>query len=139
METEDLGGFLGKENRVAVVGVSGDHEKWGYRIYDGLRSAGFNVCAVNPRYEEVDGSKCYPDLESIPESKKPDVVVTVVPPNVTEQIVIECRNLGIKKIWMQPGSESKESIDFCRESDICVVYNACFVVDGLKQKNLMIQ
>jgi predicted CoA-binding protein len=134
MVVGDLQSFLDEENKIAVVGVSVDHGKWGYIIYKSLKSAGFNVCAVNPKYVEIDGGRCYPDLKSIPESEKPDIVITVVTPQVTEKIVMQCKNLGIKRIWMQPGSESEKSINFCRENDIGLVYNTCFVFDGLKRK-----
>ena len=126
MEDED---FLRKANVVAVVGVSINPEKWGYKLYNALKPVYSGVYAVNPRYEAVDGVRCYPDLRSLPE--KPDVVVTVVPPKVTEAVVEVCRDLGIRRIWMQPGSESEKAIDFCRDNGIEVIYNCCLVVDGL--------
>jgi len=58
----------------------------------------------------------------------------VVPPKVTEKIVEECKDLGIKRVWMQPGSESEKAIKFCEEHGINVTYNACFLIDRLKQK-----
>ncbi len=124
--------FLDRENKIAVVGVSMNPEKWGYRVYRALRDEGYKVFPVNPKYDEIEGDKCYPDLKSLPE--KPDVVITVVPPEITENIVEECKKLGIKKVWMQPGSESDNAIKFCRENGIETVYNACFVVDGLKKR-----
>jgi len=134
MKIEKLTDFLNRENKIAIVGVSNNPEKWGCRIYKSLKSAGFDVYAVNPKYTEIEGDRCYPDLRSISKSEKVDVVITVVPPRVTEQIVGQCKNLGIRKIWMQPGSESEESISLCKKKGIDVIYNVCFVVDGLKQK-----
>ncbi|MCK4822801.1 CoA-binding protein [bacterium] len=125
--------FLNKDNVIAVVGVSTDPHKWGWKIYKGLRSADFKVYPVNPKYRTVEKDICYPKLQTLPE--KPDVVITIVPPKITEQIVEECKPLGIGKIWMQPGSESERSINFCKSNGIEVVYNACFVVDGLKKKD----
>ncbi|MEA3254473.1 MAG: CoA-binding protein [Candidatus Altiarchaeota archaeon] len=123
------GDFLRKANVVAVVGVSIDPAKWGYKLYNALKPVYSRVYAVNPRYGKVDGVRCYPDLRSLPE--KPDVVVTVVPPKVTEAVVEVCRDLGIRRIWMQPGSESEKAIDLCRSNGIEVIYNCCLVVDGL--------
>lgn len=116
---------------VAVVGASRDRSKWGWKVYNKLLSDGFRVYPVNPKYGEIEGRRCYPDLKSLPE--KPDMVITVVPPKVTERIVEECRDIGIRKVWMQPGSESQKAIEFCRRNGIEVMYNACFVVDGLKE------
>ncbi|MEM2251396.1 MAG: CoA-binding protein [Candidatus Hadarchaeales archaeon] len=115
--------------KIAVVGASPNREKWGWRIYNKLKSLGFDVFPVNPNYPEIDGEKCYSSLKDLP--VKPDLVITVVPPRVTEKIVEECRELGITKVWMQPGSESERAIEFCRANGIEATYNACFVVDFL--------
>jgi hypothetical protein len=61
------------------------------------------------RYGKKEDDVCYPDLKSLHE--KPDVIITVVPPRVTEAVVRVCRELGIRKIRMQPGSESGDAID----------------------------
>ena len=123
--------FLIRTNVIAVVGVSADHHKWGWKIYEELKSAGFKVYAVNPKYKKVDKDICYSDLGSLPE--KPNMVITVVPPKVTEQVVRECKSIGISKVWMQPGSESEKAINFCGNNGIQAVHDACFVVDGLKK------
>jgi len=53
------------------------------------------------------------------------VVDIVVPPQVTEEIVRQCAELGLGRVWMQPGSESEEAIRFCQEKGIRVVHDAC--------------
>ena len=62
----------------AVIGASRDKNKYGYKIFADLRSAGYKVYPVNPNAESIDGVKCYPSLSSLPE--KPAVVDFVVPP-----------------------------------------------------------
>jgi len=119
-----------KDAIVAVVGATTNREKWGYKVYKALKGYYSSVFPVNPKYKSIDLDRCYPDVSSLPE--RPDIVVTVVPPRITEDVVKSCYKLGIKSVWMQPGSESKEAIDFCRKNNIDVVYNACLVVDGLK-------
>jgi len=123
--------FLDRKNKIAVIGVSNNHEKWGYKVYRSLKNSGFKVYPVNPKHEKIDSDRCYPDLRSIPE--KIDEVITVVPPEVTENVVKICKELGIGKVWMQPGSESEDAIRFCEENGINVIHDACFVVDGLKK------
>jgi len=123
--------FLDRKNKIAVIGVSNNHEKWGYRVYRSLKNSGFKVYPVNPKHEKIDSDRCYPDLRSIPE--KIDEVITVVPPEITENVVKICKELGIRKVWMQPGSESEDAIRFCEENGINVIHDACFVVDGLKK------
>ncbi len=128
MGSED---FIVRGKTLAIVGASSSPEKWGCRLYRKLRES-FSVYPINPKHERVLGDKCYPNLKSLP--GKPDVVITVVPPGVTEKVVKECAMLGIKRVWMQPGSESRQAIRYCSEKGIECVHNACFVVDGLKEE-----
>ena len=117
--------FLDKKNVIAVVGASDNREKYGNIIYRDLRSSNYKVFPVNPKVEIVEGDKCYYTLSEIP--IKVSVVNTVVPPFVTEQIVKECKELGIDKVWMQPGSESEKAIAFCNENGIDVIYENCIM------------
>ncbi|NQE53697.1 Acetate--CoA ligase [ADP-forming] II subunit alpha [ANME-1 cluster archaeon GoMg3.2] len=118
--------FLNKQNVFAVVGVSKNPAKYGHQVYIDLKEAGYVVYAVNPTIDEVLGDKCYHSLSELPEM--PDVVDTVVPPAVTEGIVKECKELGIARVWMQPGSESEKALNFCVENNINVVHDMCVMV-----------
>jgi predicted CoA-binding protein len=121
-----------------VVGVSRNKEKYGYRVWKSLVEAGFETVAVNPACEAVDGQQCYPSISrvlaqaSFRKRVEKIVVVTVVPPVITEQVVEECVNLGITKVWMQPGSESEKSVQLV-EGKMEIQSGACLVVDQLKQ------
>ena len=119
--------FLDKKNVFAVVGASRNPEKYGHQVYKDLRNAGYRVYPVNPNTNEILGDNCYPSLQALP--VKPDVVDLVVPPKVTEQVVKTCKRLGIKKVWMQPGSESEPAISFCKENGIDVVHGVCVMVE----------
>ena len=129
---QEIEEFLRNKNIFAVVGVSRNPRKYGYKIYKDLKKAGYTLYPVNPNADKILGEKCYHSLGDLP--KKPDVVITIVSPRVTEQIVKECKNLKINRVWMQPGSESEKAIKFCKTNNIKTVYNVCFVVDGLKKK-----
>jgi uncharacterized protein len=107
----------------AVVGVSQDPAKYGTRIFRSLRASGYRVYPVNPKGGELDGATVYPSLADLPE--QPEVVDLVVPPAVTEQVVKEVKDLGLTRVWMQPGSESEAAITYCREQGIEVVYGVC--------------
>ena len=126
MDEETIKRFLDKKNVFAVVGASRDPKKYGHQVYADLKGAGYKVYPVNPNATEILGDKCYSSLKDLPEI--PDVVDTVVPPKVTEQVVKACKELGIKKVWMQPGSESQEAINFCKANGIEVVHDVCVMV-----------
>jgi len=110
----------------AVVGASTTPEKYGHKIFRNLRAAGYIVYGVNPGGGEIEGQRLYPTLADLPE--KPAVVDIVVPPKVTEEIVRQCTELGLGRVWMQPGSESEEAISFCRENGIKVVHGVCAMI-----------
>ncbi len=120
--------FLNKNNVFAVVGVSSNPSKFGYIIYQDLLRKGYKVFPINPNAKMINGDKAYAYLSELP--IQPDVVDIVVPPNVALDVVKECFELGIQKIWLQPGSESDEVIDFCYEHDIEVIYGMCVMVES---------
>ena len=82
---------------------------------------------VNPAVKEVDGIPCEPSISDINESI--DVVSIVTPPLVTEKILRECCRRGIKKVWLQPGAESKDVIEFCKENNLDVIYGLCLMIE----------
>lgn len=86
------------QKKIAVVGVSEKRETGCNLAYRRFKEAGYIVSAVNPRLTAFDGDPCYPDLRSVPD--KPDAVFILTNPTITEQIVQQCIDLGIKHVWM---------------------------------------
>ncbi|AHF07495.1 CoA-binding protein [Desulfitobacterium metallireducens] len=121
----DMKEFLQQENW-AVIGVSDNPEKYGTKVYLQLKKAGYKVYAVNPKLDQIDGDTCYPNLSSLP--LVPDAVSVVVPPKATEQIINECAKLGIRRIWMQPGSESDTAIKDGDDQGLELVYSQCVLI-----------
>jgi predicted CoA-binding protein len=123
------------QKKIAVVGVSDKRETGCNEAYKRFKENGYQVYAVNPRMSTFDGAACYPDLKSIPET--PDAVFVLTSPKVTEQIVRQCVDLGIKHVWMhclmgtKPGlaagmtSVSQDAVQVCRENGIAVIPGAC--------------
>lgn len=110
---------------IAVIGVSDDASKYGHRIFRDLLRAGYPVKGVNPKGGFVLGNNIYRSLSEM--EKKPDLVITVVPPAATEKVVEECNKLGIKSIWLQPGSESSAALEKAKTYGIKTV-SACFMI-----------
>jgi len=118
-------GFLG-EKTLAVVGVSRGGRKFGNTVMKELKAKGYRVFPINPHAETIDGERCYPSLRDLP--ARPGGVVTVVPPAVTEAVVRDAKDAGIKRVWMQQGSESEEAIRFCGEHGLEVVHGECIMM-----------
>jgi len=123
---QDLIGEFMAQKTFAVVGATDNPEKYGNQIFKNLKSRGYEVFPVNPKLKELDGVKCYPGLADIP--VKVDVVDFVVPPEITETIIKDCKRLGLERIWLQPGSESEAAIAFCDENNLKVVHSVCVML-----------
>lgn len=123
------------QKQIAIVGVSDKRDTGCNTAYKRFKAAGYIVSAVNPRLTTYEDAPCYPDLKSIPD--KPDAVFILANPKVTEQIVQQCVDLGIKRVWMhcmmgtKPGlgagttSVSAEAVRICRENGITVIPGSC--------------
>lgn len=123
------------QKRIAVVGVSDKRETGCNLAYRNFKTNGYQVYAVNPRISTYEGAACYPDLKSIPE--KPDAVFILTSPKVTDLIVQQCVDLGIKHVWMhcmmgtKPGlaagmtSVSQEAVEMCRVNGITIIPGTC--------------
>ena len=118
-----------KQKRFAVVGSFRNESKYAYRILKTLKGKGYEVYPVNPRLKEVEGITCYASVKDIPVAC--DVADIVTPPRITKEIVRECKEKGIARVWLQPGAESQEVIKFCKENNIKVVYNLCVMMESL--------
>jgi predicted CoA-binding protein len=113
---------------VAVTGVSRAPKQHGSNtVYKRLRERGYDVFAVNPNAESVEGDTAYPDLRSIPGGV--DAVVIATRPERADETMRECAELGIKHVWMHrsygPGSVSASATAYGREHGITVIDGGC--------------
>lgn len=112
-----------QKRKFAVIGASDNPKKNGNRIVKDLKNRGYDVYPVNPKLKELEGLRCYASIGEIP--TKVDVVDFVVPPEVTEEIIKQCKMLGLNHIWFQPGSESEAALAYCRDNNMKVVHDVC--------------
>jgi uncharacterized protein len=114
--------------RVAVTGVSRHPKNHGSNIvYQRLRERGYEVFAVNPNTDEVEGDPCYRDLRSIPGGA--DAVVIATRPEIAEETMRECAELRIKHVWMHrgpgAGSVSEAAAAYGRQRGVAVIDGGC--------------
>jgi len=119
--------FLANQ-RIAVTGVSRNPQGHGSNIvFQRLRDRGYEVFAVNPNADEIEGGPCYHDLGSIPGGV--EAVVIGTRPETAVATMRECDELGIKHVWMHrsigQGSVSPEATTFGREQGITVIDGGC--------------
>ncbi|MFN8410866.1 MAG: CoA-binding protein [Anaerolineales bacterium] len=123
------------QKKIAIVGVSDKRETGCNLSYKKFKEAGYLVYPVNPRISVFEGDVCYSDLKSIPE--KVDAVFILANPTVTEKIIQQCVDLGVKHVWMhcmmgvKPGlgvgttSVSQQAVDMCHANGIEVIPGSC--------------
>jgi predicted CoA-binding protein len=124
--------FLSKK-RVAVTGVSRSPKTHGSNtVYRRLRDRSYEVFAVNPNAAEVEGDRSYPDLRSIPGGV--EAVVIGTRPEIAEQTMRECVELGIRHVWMHWGagasSVSNQATEHGREHGVTVIDGGCPLMFG---------
>jgi hypothetical protein len=114
--------------RIAVTGVSRTAKNHGANtVFNRLRERGYDVFAVNPNADQVEGAASYHDLKSIPGGV--DAVVIATAPDNAEGTIRECDELGIKQVWMHrsygSGSVSDAATAYGREHGITVIDGGC--------------
>ena len=114
--------------RIAVTGVSRTAKNHGANtVFNRLRERGYDVFAVNPNADQVEGTHSYHDLKSIPGGI--DAVVIATAPHNAEGTMRECDELGIKQVWMHrgpgAGSVSETATEYGRGRGITVIDGGC--------------
>jgi predicted CoA-binding protein len=133
LETK-INDFLAQK-RIAIAGVSRNKHNHpaGNLIFQRLKSTGHEVIPVNPHMQTFEGTRCYPDLKSIPGGV--DGVVIITRPETTARIVRECADAGVRRVWMHSStakgsSVSADAVEFCLKHDISVIAGACPMMYG---------
>ena len=127
-KTKDVATEFLDHKRVAVTGVSRHPESHGSNVvYKRLRDRGYEVFAVNPNADAVEGDHCYQDLKSVPGGV--DWVVIGTRPETAEETMRECVDLGITRVWMHrsfgAGSVSNLATAYGRDHGIRVIDGGC--------------
>lgn len=103
----------------AVVGATDNKDKFGYKIYKRFKDYGYNVFAVNPGLDEIDGDKSYSSLKEI--KTNIDAVDMVVNKKIALEVLKDVRDKDIEFVWLQPGSRSQQIRDFASEYNIKLI------------------
>ena len=115
------------QKRIAVVGVSHDPKDISRGLFRTFRERGYDAVAVNPQLETVDDAPCFASLRDI--SPPVDGVLAMTSPAVTDEIVRQCAQLGIPRVWMYrgggQGAVSPQAVEFCEDHGIKVVPGEC--------------
>jgi len=112
--------------KLAIAGVSRNPKKFGYAVFNELRIKGFEVSPVNPNADVIDAVACYKNVSSLPAGT--DRLLIVTPRALTPGVLQEAVRNGIRNIWIQQRSETRESLDFAKENGVELVFGQCILM-----------
>ncbi|MGN6136470.1 MAG: CoA-binding protein [Aureliella sp.] len=118
MYEQEIQRFLSAEH-FAVAGASHDRSKYGNKVLRALLQHDKNVVAIHPMASDVEGTPTFKSINDVPHAIESLSIIT--PPQVTEKIVAEAVERGVRAIWMQPGAESEAAIELARSRGIDVI------------------
>jgi len=126
MQKKDLiTNFLANRN-MAIAGVSRSGKKFGNIIMKTLSAKGYQFHPVHPEVSEINGMSSVSSIADLPDGVED--LLLVIPPARTEEVVHEIPGSGIKRVWMQQGSESLKAIQFCEENSVDLVHGECILM-----------
>ena len=124
MKAKDI--LINKQS-FAVIGVTNNQDKYGYKIFKRLNELNKTVYGISPIYKDIEGTPAFPNLTVV--NKTIDVAVFVVSPKYGYDYVKECVDLGIHHIWLQPGTYDEQLISLIKEAGINY-YQNCVLVES---------
>ena len=119
--------ILTQYRRIAMGGLSADWSRPSNFVAQYLLEHDFDVIPVNPKYDEILGQKCYPDLAAIP---TPVDIVDLfqkaerIPPFVDAAI-----DMNAALVWMQLGIVHESAADKARAAGLTVVMDRCMKIE----------
>ena len=110
---------------IAIIGASNDRNKFGNKAVRAFRQQGYEVFAVNPKDEMVEGFRAFKSIAEVP--MRPEMVSVYLPPPVLLKVLPDIAAKGCDELWLNPGTESAEVLAEAERLGLNVV-QACSIV-----------
>ena len=111
---------------LALIGMSRSGKKFGNFAYRALASKGYRIYPIHPHATAINGIKCYPNCAALPEPI--EEVLIVVPPAQAIAAIRSAAAAGVRRVWLQQGSESAEVLKACEDLGLSVVSGECILM-----------
>jgi len=123
----ELRRILKDSHTIAVVGLSADWFRPSYFAAKYMQEHGYRIIPVNPKYSEILGEKCYPDLKSIPHAV--DIVDVFRKSADCVPVTKDAVAIGAKTLWLQIGVANDEARATAEAAGLSVVMNRCVKIE----------
>lgn len=112
---------------IAVAGLSSDTNKYWYKIFKDIKAYGAEVYCVNPKIPQDPENGIFSALADIP--AKINILILVVRPEFTLDLVKQALKAGAEDIWFQPGTFNEEAALEAQKGG-AQVHNGCYMVQN---------
>jgi predicted CoA-binding protein len=119
---------------IAIIGASANPEKYGNKAVRAYLQQGWTVYPVNPRETQIEGQTVYKSVREIPGSV--DEASVYLSAQLVPAILREIKAKGIKRVWLNPGTESDEAMALAEELGLEVIVACSIVGVGINPKQL---
>ena len=123
----ELRRILKTNHTIAVVGLSADWYRPSYFAAKYMQEHGFKIIPVNPKYDEILGEKCYPNLKAIPEPV--EIIDVFRKPDDCVPIAQDAVAIGAKVLWLQLGVVNEEAARVAEAGGLEVVMDRCVKIE----------
>jgi predicted CoA-binding protein len=126
-----IAALLATRPRIAIVGASPQPFRASNGVLHNLRRLGYDVVAVNPAVEDIDGLPCYPSVAAAVEATGPVDIVDVF--RRADQCVAHAREaveVGAKVLWLQLGIANLEAGRIAHDAGLDVVMDRCTSIEA---------
>ena len=115
---------------IAVVGLSANPGRVSHSVCAYMVQHGYRIIGVNPNYPEVFGETCHPSLSEMPGEVRDEVELVAVfrRPQEVPELLSECADLGLSKVWLQLGVASSEALEIAEKRNLEIVEEQCLMV-----------
>lgn len=124
-------------NKIIIIGASANNDKYGNKAVKAYLKKGFTIFPINPNEKEIEGIKCYDSIQTLAKTnQKIELASLYLPPHIGIKIIENLPKIGVKKIYLNPGTESDEIIHRLKELNIIPLMVCSIVAIGLDPKDL---
>jgi predicted CoA-binding protein len=123
---ENIRDFLGQK-RFAFVGVSSRPKDFSRALFREFKTRDYEPVPVHPEAAEIEGAPCFAHVRDI--QPPVDSVLLMTAPAVTNRVVQECVEAGVKRVWFYraggPGALTDSALQLCEANGIRAVAGEC--------------
>jgi len=129
-DIQTLRRILTAHRNIAVVGLSANWYRPSFFAAKYMQAHGYRVIPVNPRYDEILGQRCYPDLATAAAGAGAiDIVDVFRRPDSAPELARAAVAVGAKVLWLQLGVVNAEAARIASAASLEVVMDRCVKIE----------